>query len=176
MANALTLARVALIPLFLYLFLAEPVPGSTGWALAVLVLSGLTDVADGWVARRRGEVSELGVLLDPLADKLTLVSVLLALAWRGLLPTWVAGLLLAKEAVQVLAAAWLFRGGRRVVPARGLGKAATVVLYGGAAATALGWDRGAAVVLAGVLLSVAAGIHYAVLALGPRRATPSDSS
>lgn len=165
MANALTVLRLVLIPLFLILLLKEPIPGSVGWGLGVLVLSAATDVADGWIARRRGEVSRLGALLDPLADKLTLIAVVLALAWRGWAPWWVALLLLGKESVQVVAAGWLWRRRDRVVVARWPGKAATVVLYTGAALVLVGWRAGVALLVAGVLLSLAAGLYYLVLAL-----------
>ncbi|HEY8530682.1 MAG TPA: CDP-alcohol phosphatidyltransferase family protein [Limnochorda sp.] len=165
MANLLTLIRILLIPLFLILVVGKPVPGWQGWGLGVLALSAATDVADGWVARRRGEVSPFGTLADPLADKLTLVAVLVALAWEGLVPWWVAVLLLGKETVQVAGAAWLWRRRDRVVTARWPGKAATVVLYLGAVLVLLGWGPGGAIVAAGVLLSLAAGVYYLVLAL-----------
>lgn len=165
MANVLTAMRILLIPVFLILVLGEPVPGAQAWGLAVLALSAATDVADGWVARRRGEVSRFGTLMDPLADKLTLVAVVLALAWQGRAPWWVAFVLLGKETVQVVGAAWLWRRRERVVAARWPGKGATVALYLGAVLVLLGWGPGVAVLVGGVLLSLAAGLYYLVLAL-----------
>jgi len=165
MANALTMLRLLLIPLVLVLLIGQPVPGSVGWALGLLLLSAATDVADGWVARRRGEISRLGMLLDPLADKVTLIAVLVALAWLGWIPWWIALLLLGKETVQVVAAAWFWRRRDRVVAARWPGKAATVTLYGGVALVLLGCRGGVPLLVAGVVLSVVAGLYYLVLAL-----------
>lgn len=173
MANALTIARIVLIPVFLYLVLAEPVPGSMLWAVGVLLLSGLTDVADGYVARRRQEISTLGALLDPLADKLTLVAALLAMAWKGWVPLWLGGLLLAKEGLQVLGAAWLVGRRGRAVTARWPGKVSTGVLYAGATGVLLGWRPAVVLVGLGVILSLLAGVYYAALALGAESDTPS---
>jgi cardiolipin synthase len=85
-ANVLTLARVCLVPAAGYLILVR------AWLPALIAYSvlGVTDVADGWVARRTGGESKLGFVLDPLGDVLLHLAILLALAFVGALPSWVA--------------------------------------------------------------------------------------
>lgn len=77
--NLLSLLRLLLIPVILWLYCGKE---SYGWALTVLILSGLTDVADGFIARRWNLVSDLGKILDPIADKLTQIATLWCLVSR----------------------------------------------------------------------------------------------
>ena len=73
-------------------------------AIALIVLAGATDALDGLLARRFGWSSYVGAILDPLADKLMLVSIYAALAWLGHLPVWLAGLVVARDLVIVVGA------------------------------------------------------------------------
>ncbi|MDG1192673.1 MAG: CDP-alcohol phosphatidyltransferase family protein, partial [Arenicellales bacterium] len=82
--NLLTLARIAAVPV-LILFLYE---GRYGAALAVFVLAGITDGLDGWIAKRFKCVTRLGSILDPLADKILIVSTYVMLVLAGDLPFW----------------------------------------------------------------------------------------
>lgn len=83
--NLLTMGRVALIPVVLWL-LADGTPKAAYFAAVVYVLCALTDAIDGWLARRQNLVSVLGKFLDPLADKLLVMSTLIFLVWMGRLP------------------------------------------------------------------------------------------
>ena len=83
--NALSFLRLLLIPVFLWLVLVER---ADLWAVAVLAVSGITDWADGVIARRSGQVSRLGQVLDPLVDRLTIAATLVGLALRALIPWW----------------------------------------------------------------------------------------
>ena len=94
--NALSVLRLLGVPLFLWLLLG---PQADGWALVVLVVSGLTDWLDGKLARWLDQGSRLGALLDPAADRLYIVSALIALALRGIVPVWLVALLLGRELV-----------------------------------------------------------------------------
>src|ERR687890_80442 len=87
-ANLISFARLLGVPLFLFLLFT----GATGAAVAVLAIGGTTDWVDGWVARRFGQVSRVGELLDPLADRLLIASVAIALVIREVLP-WPAAML-----------------------------------------------------------------------------------
>lgn len=105
-ANQATLLRVVLIPAFVILV----VYGELGWALVVLVTAGLTDALDGLLARRSGQKTSLGAWLDPMADKLLLVSTFLVLTWPGLglanrLPIWLTVLVISRDVVIVLTVA-----------------------------------------------------------------------
>src|SRR5690606_20428203 len=94
--NLLTMARVALIPLVLWL-LYDGTPEAGFWAAVVYIVAAVTDFLDGWLARRMGLVSILGKFLDPLADKLMVMSSLVFLAWMGRLPLWGAVIVILME-------------------------------------------------------------------------------
>jgi cardiolipin synthase len=112
--NALSALRLALVPVFFWLILRH----RDGWALAVLAVSGVTDYLDGNLARRWRQVSRLGQLLDPVADRLYILATLLGLAWRDVVPWW-----LLASTIPVLA-----RQGYGPLPVHFLGKAATFCL------------------------------------------------
>lgn len=125
--NVLSMARLLGVPLFLWLILLPEFggPNLDLWALLVLALSGVSDYLDGKLARRWNQVSSLGRILDPAADRLYILSTLLGLTWRGILPLWLTGVLLAREAV-LLAMVWVLdRRGFAPPQVNFLGKAAT---------------------------------------------------
>jgi cardiolipin synthase len=122
--NVLSSLRLVGVPLFLWLILAE----HDGWALLVLMLSGITDYLDGKIARRFGLVSRLGQLLDPLADRLYILTTLLGLAWRDIIPWWLVAALLARELLLVGLLGVLKRHGYLALPVHFVGKAATFCL------------------------------------------------
>ncbi len=119
--NVLSALRLAGVPVFLWLILA----GEDGWALLVLALSGVTDYLDGKIARHFGLESALGALLDPVADRLYILTTLLGLAWRGVIPWWLVALLLGREVFMGLVLLWLRRNGFGTLPVHFVGKAAT---------------------------------------------------
>lgn len=109
--NLLTLARVALAPVFLVLYAR----GQTLEALLVFAAAATTDLLDGLAARVLDQHTQLGTLLDPIADKLLEMCALVALAARGELPWWLPALVLSRDLAQ-LAGALLLRGIRHRVP------------------------------------------------------------
>ena len=122
--NAVTLLRLLLMPVCAWLLAT----GRYGWGLALTAVVGSTDWVDGWLARRFGQVSRVGQLLDPLADRLLIASVAIALVIRGVLP-WPAALLLVARDLFLLAG-WPLLKRRGIEPPEVvlLGKAATLVL------------------------------------------------
>lgn len=98
-ANLITLSRIALVPFVLWVVFAEPDRSSAWRWLAVLlfILSAATDGVDGAVARRRGEVTNLGKILDPIADKFLIGGVLVSLSILGEVSWWITGLILIRE-------------------------------------------------------------------------------
>jgi cardiolipin synthase (CMP-forming) len=105
-ANQLTLLRMLLIPAFVILV----VYGHFGYALAVFVVAGVTDALDGLIARRSGQKTSLGAWLDPMADKLLLVTTFIVLTIPGLglanrLPVWLTALVISRDVVIVLTVA-----------------------------------------------------------------------
>jgi cardiolipin synthase len=123
--NALSVLRLLGVPLFLWLLLG---PEADGWALAVLMISGFTDWLDGKLARWLNQGSRLGALLDPAADRLYIVAALIALALRGIVPTWLVAILLGRELVLGVALLVLRRYGYPPLQVHYLGKAATLLL------------------------------------------------
>lgn len=123
--NAISLARLLGVPLFGYLFLVERADVA---AVAVLAVGGTTDWVDGYLARRLGQVSRLGELLDPFADRLYILATLIAFTVRGVVPWWFAVALLSRDAVMLGCLAVLRRHGHGPPTVHYLGKTATFIL------------------------------------------------
>ena len=123
--NLVSFARLAGVPLFLYLFLGTH---ATGWAVTVLAVGGSSDWIDGYLARRLRQVSRVGELLDPVADRLYILATLLAFTARGVVPWPFTVALLAREAVLLVTIPLLRRYGYGPLPVHYLGKTATFIL------------------------------------------------
>lgn len=123
--NVLSLVRILLVPVFLILYFTR----LDYWAFAVLVLSGVTDALDGFIARRFHQITDCGKLLDPISDKLTQVAVVIALATRygELLP--LAVLCLIKECCQGVGGVIMLKRQCEVRGSKWFGKVSTVVFY-----------------------------------------------
>ena len=120
--NVLSFLRLLGVPLFLYLLLG---PHADGAAVVLLMVSGWTDYFDGQIARRFGQTSRLGQLLDPLADRLYVASTVVAFAVRDVIPWWVLGVLLARDLLLTGTLPVLRRHGYGPLPVHFMGKAAT---------------------------------------------------
>ncbi|SFD29546.1 CDP-diacylglycerol--glycerol-3-phosphate 3-phosphatidyltransferase [Klenkia taihuensis] len=120
--NALSVLRLLGVPLFLWLLLG---PQADGWAVVVLMVSGVTDWADGKLARALGQSSRLGALLDPAADRLYIVATLVAFVIRDVVPLWFVAAIVARELVLALVLLVLRRYGWPPLQVHYLGKAAT---------------------------------------------------
>ena len=123
--NVLSLIRLALVPLFLVLILL----GENVSALLVLVVSSLTDFLDGVLARRLNQVTRLGQLLDPAADRLFIFATLIGLAVVGAMPWWLAAVIVARDAVLLVLGVILANLGYGPLPVHRLGKMATFCLF-----------------------------------------------
>jgi CDP-diacylglycerol--glycerol-3-phosphate 3-phosphatidyltransferase len=123
--NALTLLRMFLVPLLVVVLLTR-VEGHEYLGAGIFALAVLTDYLDGYFARRRNEVTRLGILLDPLADKLLIAAALLSLVEMGLVPAWMVMIILARE-LAVTALRNVAAGKGVLIRASGLGKAKMVV-------------------------------------------------
>jgi cardiolipin synthase len=167
-ANQITILRLAFIPFFAILVVAEKYRG----ALAVLTAAALSDVVDGTVARLLKQETPLGVALDPIADKLLMTTAYLTLAFRDALPWWLTILVIGRDAVIIITALLisLVAGYRPFRPSI-LGKASTVAQVSTVFA-AVGFQAhvpfvpGRLVELCVYLaatLTIASGIHYALV-------------
>jgi cardiolipin synthase len=123
--NVISIVRLAGVPLFLWLIL---VPEADGWALVVLMLSGISDYLDGYLARRLNQTSKVGAILDPVADRLYILSTVLGLAVRDIIPWWLAILLPARDLFLWGLVPFLRTRGYSALPVHFLGKAATANL------------------------------------------------
>ena len=122
--NALTILRFILIP-FIVGYLSEE---NYILAFVFLTLSGLTDVLDGFIARKFNFISNFGKLIDPLADKATQVSVLATLTLQHIIPLWILIIVLLKECIMIAGASFLY-GKELVVSSKWYGKLSTVLFY-----------------------------------------------
>lgn len=120
--NVISMLRLLGVPLFLYLVL---VPEADWWALAVLMLAGVTDFLDGYLARRLDQMSPLGQILDPVADRLYILAVVIGLALRDIIPWWVALSLPLRDLLLWGLVPLLRTRGYSALPVHFLGKAAT---------------------------------------------------
>lgn len=123
--NLISVLRLLGVPLFLWLVLG---PKADGWALLVLVISGVTDWLDGYLARRLDQQSKVGEILDPVVDRLYILAVVVGLAVRGMIPWWVAVVLPARDVFLWTLVPFLRTRGYSALPVHFLGKAATFCL------------------------------------------------
>lgn len=126
--NVLSFLRLLGVPVFLWLVL---VPQADVAAFVLLVASGVTDWLDGRIARATGQITRLGQLLDPLADRLYIAATLVGLALRAIIPWWLVVVILARDLVLAVVLALLKRRGVTGLPVHFLGKAATFCLMWG---------------------------------------------
>ncbi|MSZ46322.1 MAG: CDP-alcohol phosphatidyltransferase family protein [Actinobacteria bacterium] len=122
--NLLSMLRLALVPVFLYLLLNEKYLS----AIVVLALSSLTDYLDGYFARKFNQVTRLGQLLDPAADRLYIFSTLVGLSITGIIPVWLALVIIGRDVVLAIAYPILATYGYGPLPVHYLGKTGTFAL------------------------------------------------
>jgi cardiolipin synthase len=176
--NLFTFLRLAGVPLFVYLALG---PRADGWAVVVLALGGTSDWVDGFLARRLNQVSRLGELLDPIADRLYIVATVIVLTVRDVVPLWFTIALLGREAFLGLCLLVLRRFGYGPPPVHYVGKTATfilllalpVLLLATASQAAAWWAHPAGWALAwwGLVLYWVAALGYAGQVVGVVRAS-----
>jgi CDP-diacylglycerol---glycerol-3-phosphate 3-phosphatidyltransferase len=175
--DQLTVGRALSVPIVVVLF-AWDFPNNEAWATALFLVAMATDQIDGWLARRRNETSALGSLLDPIADKILVLSVLVMLIEEGVAPAWMVAAIIAREfLVSGLRLAAIERG--IVMPARDLGKlktwAQSVAAAVGGLAAAGAWSDDVAwwALLVAVALTWVSGLDYARIAPNVLRGKPA---
>ncbi len=132
--NAISMLRIALIPVFFVLITNE---SSTATGLILFGFVMATDWVDGTIARRTGQVSEFGKVLDPVADRLAIAAGIIALVIRGVFPLWAAVLILARDLVVFLTGSYVLSRYRARLDVRWIGKVATFSLM--VAVPAISW-------------------------------------
>ena len=172
--NALTVLRLAVVPVFAVLLLSDGGMDDDRrlWATVVVALAISTHRYGGLIARRTGPVTEFGKLADPIADKALTGTALVGLSILGSLPWWVTVVILAREVAVTLLRFWVIRhgviaasrGGKAKTVAQSVAIAAYILPLSGALASARWW-----VMAAAVLLTVVTGLDYVYRALVLRR-------
>ena len=127
--NILTIFRIFLVPTYLYVFFKVDTSGYL-YSNGIVLLAGLTDVLDGYIARKYDKTTKLGALLDPLADKLMCFAVLISLAYIEIIPMWILVVMIVKEVCMILGGSilYLFKG-NKVLPSNIYGKLGTALFY-----------------------------------------------
>lgn len=127
--NALTILRILLVPVYLYIFYSG-LENNIFFAGLVFLFAGITDVLDGYIARKYDLGTDLGAILDPFADKLMSFTILITFATSGIIPMWILIALGIKEVVMIVGGAvlYLLKGGQ-VLPSDKFGKIATMSFY-----------------------------------------------
>jgi cardiolipin synthase len=179
--NVLSMLRLVCVPVFLWLILTY----QDNWALVVLMLSGVSDYLDGKIARRYNLVTRVGQLLDPLADRLYILSTLLGLAWREIIPWWLVVILVSREVFGTALVMIVRHYGDRALPVHFIGKAATFDLLcafplillgqGDSMLAAFALPCGWAFAWWGTVLYWVAGVMYAVQTRDVARAARAAS-
>lgn len=124
--NILSVIRIILVFVFVAVFFALESPV---WALIVFLTAGATDVVDGYLARRFNWITNLGKILDPLADKLMQCTALVCLCIKGLVPVWFALVFFAKEIATLVTGLLVIKRRSVVVVSKWYGKAAVCLFY-----------------------------------------------
>lgn len=122
--NTLTVIRILFIPLIVFYIFT----GNHILAFVFFTISGITDIVDGFIARKFNLVSNFGKLMDPLADKLTQIATLASLVFKNIIPVWILLVVFLKEFIMICGASFLY-GKDVVVYSKWYGKLATVLLY-----------------------------------------------
>lgn len=158
--NLLSVVRLALIPLIIWLYCVKQ---DYTWSVIVILISGVTDIIDGFIARRFNMISDFGKILDPIADKLTQAAVIICLTVKYKWMYALIGLFVIKEIVMGIMGLLAIRKKDSVNSAKWYGKANTVILY--AVMMLLILMPGIPEVVANILIGVCAGIMLFALCM-----------
>ncbi|MEG1879557.1 MAG: CDP-alcohol phosphatidyltransferase family protein, partial [Pseudoflavonifractor sp.] len=164
--NFLSLTRLAMVPVFAAIFF-QPDPNARYWAAGVYALAFVTDIADGWIARHFNQITRLGRILDPLADKMMTFTVIICITAAGIIPVWAVIVFFCKEAAMGVGAMKMLHKIDDVMPANWLGKASTFVFFVVCAALVLfpaipkAWATG--MISAALALTIAAFLYYLMI-------------
>lgn len=126
--NVLTSVRIGLVPMMIYSYLYMEQNGEK-IALFIFIFSGITDMADGYIARKYNMITKIGTMLDPLADKMMLVAVLTIFSITNKISYWILIIMALKELFMILGAYFLYNSEDVVIPANIYGKISTIMFY-----------------------------------------------
>lgn len=125
--NMITVFRLCLIPIFIFVFFSG-IHNSLVFSIFIFLIAGASDVLDGHIARKYNIVTKVGTVLDPLADKLMLLTVLSCLTIKGYIPILVVAIVAGKDLFMILSGIFLYKKGV-VIPSNIIGKISTLFFY-----------------------------------------------
>lgn len=163
--NIITTLRFALIPLFIKIFFSS-LERSLLYSILIFLLAGITDILDGYVARKYNIITKWGQAMDPLADKLMQLTVLVCFTIKQFIPLWVIIIYGIKEFLMIFGGIFLYaKKDKMVLPANSYGKLATVVFYIAILAVAFNFAYAKLLIIIAVLFALYAFVQYAVIGI-----------
>lgn len=173
--NIITSLRFGLIPIFIGLFFSS-LEKSLLYSILIFVLAGITDMLDGYIARKYDAITKWGQAMDPLADKLMQLTVLVCFTIKHLIPIWVISIYGIKEVLMIVGGIFLYtKKDRVVVPANSYGKAATVIFYIAILAVAFNFVYGKFLITISVLFTLYAFVRYSLIGIRHIRKLPDSN-
>lgn len=169
--NILTMFRLFLIPVFILIFFSG-IGNSLILAVAIFLVAGFTDVLDGYIARKFNMITKWGIVLDPLTDKLMLLTVLSCLVIEGYTPLWILLVIGAKEIFMIICGTLLYRQDW-VIPSNIFGKVSTLLFYLSILIISLGFRYGNYLLYVAVFSAVVAFVNYLVIYLKSKGLQPN---
>lgn len=175
--NILTLLRIILVPIYLLVFFSN-LKNRVLLAGLIFILAGISDVLDGYIARKYDLITKLGSVLDPFADKMMTFAVLISFTWAKLIPSWILIALGIKEMLMISGGAilYLFKG-NQVLPSNKYGKIATTSFYAATLSIVFRLPEMISKVLffTTVVLNILAFINYLIIYISIRKNTQGIS-
>ncbi|SDK17511.1 CDP-diacylglycerol--glycerol-3-phosphate 3-phosphatidyltransferase [Natronincola ferrireducens] len=163
--NILTIIRFCLIPIFILVFFSSS-EHNLLISSYIFILAGITDVLDGYIARKYNLVTKWGQAMDPLADKSMQLTVLICFTIRRILPLWAIVVVAVKELCMVIGGIFLYTKKEKIViPANKYGKFATIMFYIAILAVAFGFIYGRTLVYLAIIVTIYAFIRYVIVGL-----------
>lgn len=165
--NMLTVFRIFLIPIFLAVYFSSPETNLLQ-AVGIFLLAGATDVLDGYIARKYNQITKFGTVMDPLADKLMLITALTSFTITGIVPLFLLIIILAKELFMIIGGILTYRKGI-INPANKYGKTATFLFHVSMVTLVFNRNLGLIVLVAAALVGTVAMISYIRITLEKKR-------
>ncbi|MBU5427339.1 CDP-diacylglycerol--glycerol-3-phosphate 3-phosphatidyltransferase [Tissierella pigra] len=174
--NMITILRILLIPVYLYFFYSS-LRENILLAGIIFIIAGISDVLDGYIARKYNLTSKLGIVLDPIADKLMTFTILISFTTKGIIPPWILIAIGIKEIAMILGGAilYLFKG-KQVMPSNKYGKVATLSFYAATLSVVFKFPEllSKTLFFLTVVLNVIAFINYFIIYIKMRHNTLND--
>lgn len=165
--NVITLFRILLLPLFVFFLFSDDY--ALSYAIGILVICGLSDALDGYIARRFHMTSTLGQVLDPLADKLAIMTIFISFMLKGFIPIWIAVIILLREVLVLLFSIFFFFSKTQLPEPVMAGKYAIALLYIAVVISIFHQSLSLFLLIIALILSLGSGWSYALLAFSKLR-------